>query len=269
MVAALEAMGSGEMICKALERVRQRAPEREIQKANDLVHVLYEIGEDVSALRISRLIAELKAGESADAVAGLYAIAKLLLHDARLAIGFAIECAQARCGAHPRPEELFVDLDSYREWFYFSPAWKFWGARSQEAIRAARAGFRGALLHAAGLGDEPEYPESIAPPHAEPDSPIPPGCPPELGAMICELLEKVKYEEELFAALREIADAELGGAFAIADEKLWKNLPEDLKEVLAEAKIGVGARLGRLIEAVLARPYTRERIEALGEALLE
>jgi len=269
MVAALEAMGSDETIRKALERVRQRAPGREIQSANDLIHALYEIGEDVSALRISCLIAELKEGESADAVAGLYAIAKLLPDDAWMAFRFAIECAQIRCGAHPWPEELFVDLDPYREEFYFSRAWKFWGARSQEAIQAARTGFRNALLHAAGLGDKPEYPESIAPPYAEPNGPILPGCPPELGVMICELLEKVKYEDELFAALRKIADAELGGAFAIADEKLWKNLSEDLKEVLAKAKIGVGARLSRLIEAVLARSYTRESVEALGEALLK
>jgi hypothetical protein len=107
--------------------------------------------------------------------------------------------------------------------------------------------------------------------------------------MIVQLSE-AENEEELVEVLREIADAELGGAFAVVDEELWESLPDDLKEFLAEAEIGIGARLGRLIEAVLGRPgiwlskrealkygsrnipkaWTfGERIEALSDALLE
>jgi len=285
LVAALEAIGSGETIRRALERLSERAPEREISSAEELIHALYEIGEAGIASKISRRIAELQEGESADAVAGLYALSELIPHNASLSFSFAVECAQARCGEHPAPEELLKSMDFDQEGFRFGDAWQFWGARSPEAIKAARAGFLGALLHAAGLGDEPEYPESIAPPRAEPDGPIPPGCPPELKAMIFELLDEAEDEEELVEALREIADAELGGALAVVDEELWENLPEDLQEFLAEAEIGVGARLGRLIEAVLGRPgiwlskkealnnpeaWTfSERIEALSEALLE
>jgi len=159
LVAALEAMGSGETIRRALERLSERAPEREISSAEELIHALYEIGEASIASKISRRIAELQEGESADAVAGLYALSELIPHDASLSFSFAVECAQARCGAHPYPEELFKGMDLDQEGFRFSDAWQFWGARSQEAIKAARAGFLGALLHAAGLGDEPEYPD--------------------------------------------------------------------------------------------------------------
>jgi len=286
LVAALEAMGSGETLQRALERLSERAPEREISSADELIRALYEIGEAGIASKISRRIAELQEGESADAIDGLCALVELLPHDASLSFSFAVECAQERCGNHPHPEQLLKDMDFDREGFSFGSAWKFWGARSPEAIEAAREGFLGALLHAAGLGDEPEYPESIAPQRVEPDGPIPPGCPPELKAMIFELLDEAEDEEELIEALREIADAELGGAFAVVDEELWENLPDDLKEFLAEKEIGIGARLGRLIEAVLGRPgiwlskrealkrapevWTfSERIEALSDALLE
>ena len=283
LVAALEAMGSGETIRRALERLSERAPEREISSADELIRALYEIGEAGIASKISRRIAELQEGESADAIAGLCAIIELIPDDAFSAFGFAVECAQARCGEHPAPEELFKSMDLDQEGFRFGDAWQFWGARSPEAIKAARAGFLGALLHAAGLGDEPEYPESIAPPRAEPDGPIPPGCPPELAESILQLGEAEDDEEELIEVLREIADAELGGKFAVVDEELWENLPEDLQEFLAEAEIGVGARLGRLIEAVLGRPgiwFSKrealkrdrtfsERVKALSEALLE
>jgi hypothetical protein len=159
LVAALEAMGSGETIRRALERLSERAPEREISSAEELIHALYEIGEAGIASKISRRIAELQEGESADAVAGLYALVELLPHDAYLSFGFAVECAQARCGEHPDPEELFKSMDFDKEGFRFGEAWQFWGARSPEAIKAARAGFLAALLHAAGLGDEPEYPD--------------------------------------------------------------------------------------------------------------
>ena len=268
LVAALEAMGSGETIRRALERLSERAPEREISSADELIRTLYEIGEAGIASKISRRIAELQEGESADAVAGLYALSELIPHDASLSFGFAVECAQARCGAHPYPEELFKGMDLDQEGFRFSDAWQFWGARSREAIEAARAGFRDALLHAAGLGDEAEYPESIAPPRAEPDGPIPPGCPPELAEMIFQL-DEAEDEEGLVKALREIADAEISGAFAVADEEFWGSLPEDLREFLAKAKIGVGARLGRLVEAVIGRSWSREHMGALSDALLE
>jgi hypothetical protein len=268
LVAALEAMGSGETIRRALERLSERAPEREISSAEELISALYDIGEGMIALKISRRLDELRGGESADAIAGLYALSELIPHDASLSFGVAVECAQARCGAHPYPEELFKGMDLDQEGFRFGDAWQFWGARSREAIEAARAGFRDALLHAAGLGDEAEYPESIAPPRAEPDGPIPPGCPPELAEMIFQL-DEAEDEEGLVKALREIADAEISGAFAVADEEFWGSLPEDLREFLAKAKIGVGARLGRLVEAVIGRSWSREHMGALSDALLE
>ena len=155
-------MGSGETIRRALERLSKRAPEREIGSATELVRALYDIGEGVSALKISRLIAELKEGKTVDATYGLYALVDLLPHDAYMAFGFAVECAQVRCGKHPDPQELLKDLDFDREGFRFGPAWEFWGNRSSEAIRVAREAFIAHLLHAAGLGDEPEYPEPLA-----------------------------------------------------------------------------------------------------------
>jgi len=268
LIAALEAMGSGETIHKALERVRERAPDRQISSAEELISALYDIGEGMIALKISRRLAELREGESADAIAGLYAISEIIPHDASLSLSVAIECAQQRCGEHPCPSELFKEIYFDREGMHFGNAWQFWGTRSREAIEAARVGFRDALLHAAGLGDEAEYPESIAPPRAEPDGPIPPGCPPKLAEMIFQL-DEAEDEEEIVEALREIADAEIGGAFAVLDEEIWENLPDDLKEFLDEEEIGVGARIGRLIEAVLGRSWIREHIGSLRDALLE
>jgi hypothetical protein len=271
LIAALEAMGSGETIHEALERVRERAPEREIQDADELIRALYDI-KDIKeagiARKISRRIDELREGESEDAIYGLYAISEIIPHDASLSLSFAIECAQKRCGEHPCPSELFKEIYFDREGMHFGHAWQFWGARSREAIEAARVGFRDALLHAAGLGDEADYPESIAPPRAEPDGPIPPGCPPKLAEMIFQL-DEAEDEEEIVEALREIADAEIGGAFAVLDEEIWENLPDDLKEFLDEEEIGVGARIGRLIEAVLGRSWIREHIGSLRDALLE
>ena len=162
LVAALEAMGSGETIRRALERLSERAPEREIQSADELIRILYEIGEAGIAGKISRRIAELQDGESADAVAGLYALVDLLPHDAYMSFGFAVECAQVRCGDHPNPQELLLDMDFDREGFRFGPAWQFWGKHSPEAIKTAREAFVAHLLHAAGLADEPDYPEPLA-----------------------------------------------------------------------------------------------------------
>ena len=161
-IAALTAMGSGETIRRALERISERASEREIGSATELVRALYDIGEGVSALKISRLIAELKEGKTVDATYGLYALVDLLPHDAYMAFGFAVESAQIRCGEHPNPQELLADIDFDREGFRFGSAWQFWGNRSPEAIRTAREAFIAALLHAAGLSDEPDYPEPLA-----------------------------------------------------------------------------------------------------------
>jgi len=161
-IAALTAMGSGETIRRALERLSKCAPEREIVSATELVRALYDIGEGVSALKISRLIAELKEGKTVDATYGLYALVDLLPHDAYMAFGFAIECAQVRCGKHPDPQELLKDMDFDREGFRFGPAWEFWGEHAPEAIKTARESFVAHLLHAAGLADEPDYPEPLA-----------------------------------------------------------------------------------------------------------
>ena len=162
LIAALTAMGSGETIRRALERLSERAPEREIRSADKLIHALYEIGEAGIASKISRRIAELQDGESADAVAGLYALVELLPHDAYMSFGFSVESAQIRCGEHPNPQELLKDMDFDREGFRFGPAWEFWGERSPEAIKTSRAAFVAHLLHAAGLADEPDYPEPLA-----------------------------------------------------------------------------------------------------------
>ena len=101
-------------------------------------------------------------GKSADAVNGLYALVELLPHDAYMSFGFFVECAQVRCGEHPNPQELLRDIDFDREGFRFGPAWEFWDERAPEAIKTARAAFVAHLLHAAGLADEPDYPEPLA-----------------------------------------------------------------------------------------------------------
>jgi len=161
-IAALTAMGSGETVQRALYRVERRAPEDVIKDAEQLIDVLYEIGESMIAMKLERRLAELREGQSSDAIAGLWEIVDLLPHDAYMSFGFAVESAQIRCGEHPNPQELLRDLDFDREGFRFGPAWQFWGDLSPEAIKVARAAFIAALLHAAGLGDEPEYPEPLA-----------------------------------------------------------------------------------------------------------
>jgi len=161
-IAALTAMGSGETVQYALYRVERRAPEDVIRDAEHLINILYEIGEGVIALKLERRLKELREGQSSDAIAGLWEIVDLLPHDAYMSFGFATECAQARCGEHPNPQELLRDLDFDREGFRFGPAWEFWGERAPEAIKTAREAFVAHLLHAAGLADEPDYPEPLA-----------------------------------------------------------------------------------------------------------
>ena len=161
-VAALTAMGSGETVQRALYRVERRAPEDVIRDAEHLIDILYEIGEGAIALKLERRLKELREGQSSDAIAGLRELVDLLPHDAYMSFGFAVESAQIRCGEHPNPQELLEDMDFDREGLRFGPAWQFWGERSAEAIKSARAGFIAALLHAAGLADEPDYPESLA-----------------------------------------------------------------------------------------------------------
>ena len=161
-IAALTAMGSGETVQRALYRVERHAPEYVIKDVEQLLDVLYEIGEGVIAMKLQRRLAELREGESADAIAGLWELVDLLPHDAYMSFSFAVESAQIRCGEHPDPQELLRDLDFDREGFRFGPAWQFWGDLSPEAIKVARAAFIAALLHAAGLADEPDYPEPLA-----------------------------------------------------------------------------------------------------------
>ena len=162
LVAALTAMGSGETIQRALYRIERRAPEDVVKDAEQLIDVLYEIGEGVIAMKLQRRLAELREGESADAVAGLWELVDLLPQDAYMAFGFAVESAQIRCGEHPNPQELLMDMDFDREGFRFGLAWEFWGERAPEAIKTARESFVAHLLHAAGLADEPDYPEPLA-----------------------------------------------------------------------------------------------------------
>ena len=162
LVAALTAMGSGETVQRALYRAERRAPNDVIKDAEELIDVLHEIGEGVIALKLERRLAELREGQSSDAIAGLWELVDLLPHDAYMSFGFATECAQVRCGEHPNPQELLRDLDFDREGFRFGPAWQFWGENSSEAIKTAREAFVAHLLHAAGLADEPDYPEPLA-----------------------------------------------------------------------------------------------------------
>jgi len=162
LIAALTAMGSGEIIQRALYRVERQGPLDLIKDAEELIDILYEVGEGVIAMKLQHRLAELREGESADAIAGLWELVDLLPHDAYMAFGFAVESAQIRCGEHPNPQELLRDIDFDREGFRFGPAWEFWGERSPEAIRVAREAFIAHLLHAAGLGDEPEYPEPLS-----------------------------------------------------------------------------------------------------------
>ena len=162
LVAALTAMGSGETVQRALYRAERHAPNDVIKDAEELIDVLHEIGEGVIALKLERRLAELREGQSSDAIAGLWELVELLPHDAYMSFGFAVESAQARCGEHPDPQELLRDMDFDREGFRFGPAWQFWGERSAEAIKVARAAFIANLLYAAGLGDEPDYPEPLA-----------------------------------------------------------------------------------------------------------
>jgi len=160
LVAVFTAMGSGDTVQRALYRVERCAPEDVIKE--QLIDVLYEIGEGAIALKLERRLKELREGESSDAIAGLWELVDLLPHDAYMSFGFATECAQARCGEHPNPQELLRDMDFDREGFRFGPAWEFWGNRSSEAIRVAREAFIANLLYAAGLCDEPDYPEPLA-----------------------------------------------------------------------------------------------------------
>ena len=162
LVAALTAMGSGETVQRALYRVERRAPEDVIKDAEQLIDVLYEIGEGVIAMKLERRLAELREGQSSDAIAGLWELVDLLPHDAYMSFGFAVESAQIRCGEHPNPQELLRDIDFDREGFRFGPAWEFWGERAPEAMKVARAAFIANLLYSAGLGDEPDYPEPLA-----------------------------------------------------------------------------------------------------------
>ena len=162
LIAALTAMGSGEIIQRALYRVERQGPLDLIKDAEELIDILYEVGEGVIAMKLQHRLAELREGESADAIAGLWEIVDLLPHDAYMSFGFAVESAQIRCGEHPNPQELLRDLDFDREGFRFGPAWQFWGEHSPEAIKTAREAFVAHLLHAAGLADEPDYPEPLA-----------------------------------------------------------------------------------------------------------
>ena len=161
-IAALTAMGSGETVQRALYRAERRAPNDVIKDAEELIDVLHEIGEGVIALKLERRLAELREGQSSDAIAGLWELVDLLPDDAYMAFGFAVESAQIRCGEHPNPQELLRDIDFDREGFRFGSAWEFWGENSSEAIKTAREVFVAHLLHAAGLADEPDYPESLA-----------------------------------------------------------------------------------------------------------
>ena len=161
-IAALTAMGSGETVQRALYCAERSTPNDVIKDAEELIDVLHEIGEGVIALKLERRLAELREGQSSDAIAGLWELVDLLPDDAYMAFGFAVESAQIRCGEHPNPQELLRDIDFDREGFRFGSAWEFWGENSSEAIKTAREAFVAHLLHAAGLADEPDYPEPLA-----------------------------------------------------------------------------------------------------------
>jgi len=93
LIAALTAMGSGEIIQRALYRVERQGPLDLIKDAEELIDILYEVGEGVIAMKLQRRLAELREGESVDAIAGLWELVDLLPHDAYMAFGFAVESA--------------------------------------------------------------------------------------------------------------------------------------------------------------------------------
>jgi len=156
LLIALSAMGDHRTVYRTLATLSQKAPHRNIYSVDALLRILEEVGEWLLARKISRRLAELKEGESADAISGLWALAQATEYEVGCAFGHAVECAQARCGDHPKRNALFDQMDFDNEGFRFGPAWDFWGAQSPEAIVAAREGFVARLLHIAGLEDEPE-----------------------------------------------------------------------------------------------------------------
>jgi len=156
LLIALSAMGDHQTVYRTLSVLGFKAQHRNIYSVDALLRILEEVGEWLLARKISRRLSELKKGESADAVAGLWALAQANEYDVGCAFGCAVNFAEAHCGEHPNRVDLFNQIDFNQEGFRFGPAWNFWEDRSPQAIAAAREGFVASLLHIAGLGDEPE-----------------------------------------------------------------------------------------------------------------
>jgi len=156
LLIALSAMGDHQTVYRTLAVLGFKAQHRNIYSVDALLRIIEEVGEWLLARKISRRLSELKKGESADAVAGLWALAQANEYDVGCAFGCAVNFAKEHCGEHPKHNALFDQMDFDNEGFRFGPAWDFWGAQSPEAIAAAREGFVACLLHIAGLGDEPE-----------------------------------------------------------------------------------------------------------------
>ena len=156
MLIALSAMGDHQTVYRTLAVLGFKAQHRNIYSVDALLRIIEEVGEWLLARKISRRLSELKKGESADAVAGLWALAQANEYDVGCAFGCAVNFAEACCGEHPNRFELFNQIDFDHEGFRFGPAWDFWGDLSPKAVAAAREGFVARLLNIAGLGDEPE-----------------------------------------------------------------------------------------------------------------
>jgi hypothetical protein len=256
---------------RALERLSEADAAR-VRDAEDVDDVLAVL-DPTTYVRVQRVLADLRklpAGQgSEDALRALLAITDRLDYRCLDAFGFAVECAQARAGEHPCPEELFHSIELDQEGLSFSgPAWYFWGERSEKAMRAARAGFWATVLHEAGLDDKPEWPESIAPDRIEPDGPIAPGLPEALQELVAEL-EDAEGEDEEIGILREIADAEASGTFAVVDEALWASLSDELRALAGKHDVGVGARLSALIDVALGCAQCWLQADRIRESLIE
>ena len=260
---------------KALEGLEQalaRLSEADAARVRDAedVHDVLAVLDPTTSMRVRRILADLRelpAGQgSEDALRAALAIADAL-PDCSDAFWFAAVCAEARAGDHPRPDMLEMELD--QEGLHFSsPSWYFWGERSEEAMRAARAGFWATILHKAGLDDDPQLPESIAPDRTEPDGPIAPGLPEALQDLVAEL-EDAEGEDEEIAILREIADDEASGAFAAVDESLWVSLSDELRALAEKHGVGVGARLSALIDVALGCAQCWAQADRIREELIE
>ena len=69
--------------------------------------------------------------------------------------------------------------------------------------------------------------------------------------------------------MREVADAEASGAFAVVDEALWASLSDELRALAGKHDVGVGARLSALIDVALGCADCWLQADRIRESLIE